>query len=148
MGGRGRQAHEPRAGAAAGGAQGRFQRLARIAAFAAARQGLALLLGALEQFLHGVVVVFVRLAHLDGQRPLRAMAQAGPKPVAVAVRDHLGLAIHDDQGALGAVRHAQSAAVALLLVDPDYFSSDSHMLLQQLKYRFKFSPRRETRHGG
>ena len=69
---------------------------------------------------HGCLLIEGRgfPAH-DGQRVLRAPGKARAEPVAIAVRNHRSLAVDDRNGALGAIQHALSAAVAAI---PVYFN--------------------------
>ena len=64
-----------------------------------------------------LLVELVRLALLDGDRALRALAQARAEAVAVALADQPRLAVHDLDRALGAGVRALAAAGALRLVN-------------------------------
>jgi hypothetical protein len=81
----------------------------------------------------GEVLVDCRLVEgtgldaLDRDRILGAVAEAGPEAVAVDIAHQLRLAIDDLDRALGAGRHAVSAARAFLFVDPDQLS-DGHLI--------------------
>ncbi len=69
-----------------------------------------------------VLVRLRRLALGEGYRSLRAGRQAIPQPVAEVRLDQFGLPVHYRQRALVARRHAESAAVAFLLIDHEVLS--------------------------
>lgn len=71
-----------------------------------------------------VELVHELLFHDDGA--LRAVSEAGAETVAEIFGDQSRLAVHELQGALGAVGDAIAAAVAFLFVNPDDLSCDSH----------------------
>lgn len=72
---------------------------------------------------HGLLVEAVRFAALDRDRALRTMAQTCPKPVTQPVRDQLRLAVNDPDGTFLAGGNAETAAVALVLVDRHDFAN-------------------------
>jgi hypothetical protein len=72
-----------------------------------------------EVLVRRLLVVLAGRALLDGDCAHRAFAEAGAEAVAVGLADQLRLAVHDGDRAFGARRGADSAAVALALVDPD-----------------------------
>jgi hypothetical protein len=73
-----------------------------------------------EVALHRLLVERRRLALLDHDRVLRAVAQAGAEAVAVTVVDQAGLPVDDLDRAFRAGRDAEPATVALLFDEPDH----------------------------
>ena len=68
----------------------------------------------------GIVLAALPLDDLEGVG--RADVQAGPQPVAIDLADKDGLVLGvEGQGALGAGRRAEAAAVALIAIDLDDF---------------------------
>ncbi len=76
--------------------------------------------------LHGLLVVGIGFAFLEGDRTLRALADAVAQAVAVRLAHQLRLAVDDLNGTLMARLGADAASVALVLVDcddlPHYFA--------------------------
>jgi hypothetical protein len=76
----------------------------------------------LEVVFHRLLVKRISFPLDDLEGVLRAVAEAGPKPIAVDITDQFGLAVDNGDGAFGARRHAISAPIAELFVDLDDFS--------------------------
>jgi hypothetical protein len=81
----------------------------------------------------GIKVGCLALLHRD--RSLRAFSQAGTEAVAVCIAYESGLTVADLDGPFGAGRNALAAAVALLLIDSDYFTHSHRLLLRLAGYK-------------
>jgi hypothetical protein len=68
-----------------------------------------------------LLIEFISGTLLDDERSLRAFSQTGAKPVAVLLTHQLCLPVHYLQGPLGTGRNTETAAIALLFINPDYF---------------------------
>ncbi len=79
--------------------------------------------------LHGFFVKGLRLDINDCKGVPGTLAQAGAESVAVFLSDELRFTVNNLDGPLGAGRHAKTAAVASLLIDPDDFPLLFHFLL-------------------
>ena len=75
-----------------------------------------------QVLLNRLLVELIRIPLDDPDGVLGTVAEAGPEAVAEVVGGEDRLAVHDADGALGADRDAEAAAVALLFVDLYDFS--------------------------
>ena len=78
---------------------------------------------------HGLLVEILRLPFDDFEGISGALPQTGPQPIAELFGRKPGFPVYNLQGALGAGRNADPAAVTLLLIDLDDLPFDFHFFL-------------------